>query len=333
MPRGRSAEVVLPDDVARRLLENNFLKIASISSMAVYDKPDFRKRQSWHGLFLNRAMLSELLQATGGKIPQQVSLCRHIDSWRVHCATVTGNFSDVERMAYRIRVMVSHLISAQRSSRMPPIRYDCVKALLQVIPADAVAVESEAQPVEECALVVAAVPCLDVSSDSEELEDTPCQLVSSTPSKGPDLDDLELALFTPSKVSKPAVVVKPLESKFDLAVSLVISTDDENMSDAFIDGLIAGTESRGPDTRAYASMFKRPAACLKRPAACLKDAESDVAGPEPEAKPAVGVKSARQLKYSSIYHREVRVAKKDGLTHAAAKALAAERARKAVVGM
>ena len=343
MPSGRACEICLADDVARRVFDNNLLMVGDIQAMAKYDKVCFRARQCWHDIFANRALLSELLQASNGQVPQQVCLCRQLDAWRVHIATIKGNYQDVERLAYRLRVMCSHLIQARRGGRNPPLRYDCLKALLSMVCIKVAKHVPEDEP--PCALQDEAQEILPGPA-SDRLDDE-IMISSDDESSIASLEivdehiavsDLERDLFTPAK-SSPLASTKATPEKVALVASTKATAEksslaplDAPLSDDCIDALLDG-ETKAPDTREYAAVRRKPAShkaeskvrVRKKPSArvppCIVPASSGKL---------TGL--ARKNMYSKVYHSTLKKGVAAGLSVAVGKRRAQAAAKFAVDG-
>ena len=217
MAPGRTSEVAVADSTMAHILDDCLLHGSSLESMARYSKVNFRLRQDWPGLFANRQLLHDLLSSTNGRVVQQVSFVRQVDAWRISQPTVSGNFSDAEKLCYRIRCMMAHIVAAKKGGRRPPHRYAKLSGVLDCVPADApVPAIADDMPLDEDDEISVASPVLeDGEVQQEQLPDRPIVLCSSqseceiVPSPAVDLSDLERELFTPAKKSRAAGETPP----------------------------------------------------------------------------------------------------------------------------
>ena len=301
MPKGRILEMDLPDDVAARILESNFLNVGEIKSMAKYSQLGIKNRGKWDELFCNRGVLADLLRETRGRNLHQVNFARQIRCFK-QATKIAGTNKECEELSYRLRVMVAHLVSHRRASRKPPIRFASLGALLDFIEPEAecslAAASVTTSPVEPTADAPMAMPpfCDGGSGQVVAVVDDPILVSSqesalSEPAGFDVLDELDRALFEVPAAAEPEQLVLATPTK-KMAPEIKDTPEKAPMvSDEQMDAWLAATPAVAPSAKEY----KAVAAVLKKPAAMKKVKTT---------KPKKLLKSsARDLLYSKVYHK------------------------------
>ena len=306
---GRISEVDLSDRDASNIFELNFgfesKAVRDIKSLAFYENLNFRSRGKWHALYPHRGLLGELFRASSGHLIHQVSLARHVKSYLAN-AKADADDKSSEKVAYRIRAMMSHLRDHAVAGRKPPMRFQMLQGPMSLIhlgcepPAivsggeDACAMLSDVEP-------GSGDPCAggDVGSSCDE----DVHVVESSCAESVDIEALSSDLFsvepeTPVKVAKvkdPVELLTPPK-----ASAPTIGNED-------IDAMLAsGPLAIAPTSVEYLAM-KKPAAHRKKPAAHTKP----MVIKKPAGKP---VDNYRKNLYSCMYHRQLKLCKSLGTT-------------------
>jgi len=135
MARDRVVEGDLRGEDARRILQANTTICMTAECLFMYEPLNFRRRTRWDGIMPHRTVLLELFRASGGYLLHQSSLERQVGQF---LATVKMAYTDKEAavIAYRLRVMMSHLRDSKMAGRKPPERYDQLRAILDAIRED-----------------------------------------------------------------------------------------------------------------------------------------------------------------------------------------------------
>ena len=129
--RGRVAEVDLAVEAAHRIFDEHVQIGATVETLWFYEPLDFRRRCRWEKISPHRATLLSLFQASGGYLLHQTSMESQVFSWMSRHSI--GSQYDASQCAYRLRVMMSHLRDAKINSRNPPMRYDSLRCISDII--------------------------------------------------------------------------------------------------------------------------------------------------------------------------------------------------------
>ena len=129
--RGRVGEVDLAVEAAHRIFDEHVQIGATVENLWFYEPLDFRRRCRWEKISPHRATLLSLFQASGGYLLHQTSMESQVFSWMSRHSI--GSQYDASQCAYRLRVMMSHLRDAKINSRNPPMRYDSLRCISDII--------------------------------------------------------------------------------------------------------------------------------------------------------------------------------------------------------
>ena len=130
--RGRVGEVDLVVEAAHRIFDEHVQIGATVKTLWFYEPLDFRRRCHWDKISPHRATLLSLFQASSGHLIHQTSLEGQVFSWMSR-HDLKGSQHDAAKCAYRLRVMMSHLRDAKLNARTPPMRYDSLRCITDII--------------------------------------------------------------------------------------------------------------------------------------------------------------------------------------------------------
>ena len=234
----------------------------------------YRKEQAWACIHVNRHVIDELLQQTGGYIPKQLSLISVFRHW----SSDDWAIGDVERLCYDLRKMIMRIAKTARSkSPAPPRKFKALQHLVDRITLcrahdeaiDNTESESDAPMVVHTGSEqVAAVPVCEVSSTDAESTHTEI-----------DLDELAHKLFRKRKSTR----FKTKTTELLAASSACAAPLAPEVSDGELDRLVeaaASDEAAAPLPSDYRKMPKikkmlGSRRCMRKPAARKVKVEED----------------------------------------------------------
>ena len=296
---GRVREVDLAASDVSRVLEDCALS-AEPDDIAPYDQLVMKRRGPWMQLHRNRAILTELFECSNGFLVHQVSLAAQVKAFldaKLCGRKAVHNAEHAEKVAYRLRVQMSHVRDHKIHGRRPPQRYAVLGSLLAACrvekPSSDVRGDDELECEEMQCLENLEVEGESMSSsqceflgDLSEATDVEMIAISDQSDTSMDIDRFEAELFTtPQKVQKPAAASPMSEEK---TMAAHCSNDVDVIQGDEIEAMLLKKPAAGPTTSEYRGVKKKPAGC--KPKA------------KPKKKTTSELSAHKKRVYSKAYH-------------------------------
>ena len=127
---GRPLCVELPAGQVAIVLEDHIH--GKVSHRLPYSTYSMRKRARWPEIYKSRSCLADVLTATAGFQLKNTYANEEMQT-AVDSTETEGSKDEVEKCAYRLRTMMSHLRDAKKNSWMPPRKFDAVRGLISLV--------------------------------------------------------------------------------------------------------------------------------------------------------------------------------------------------------
>ena len=258
--------------------------VPPLESVARYRKIQMRRRPVWQEIYRNRAVVTDLLNASGGYQLPQKAFEKVAETWHLQEGNFEADAEDIVKFVYRCRVQMAHLRYANLNGWTPPTKFQALRGLIQIARID--------DPSSSCreqkqAIVAAIGDALEEASHDDDDDDDDdvvsmpdnddCDMVSvasgdddctvvSSKIVTEDLDDVISRMFlTPEKEKKTqtadssqkkkstAKLAQNKELEKDTAADFQINYD--TVDKIVKDGTIA--HPYVPTTSGYTRMFKK----------------------------------------------------------------------------